>query len=884
MDKLGLNEIREKYLQFFEERGHLRLPSFSVVPKNDPSILLINAGMTPMKPYFTGKEQPPSKRITNCQKCIRTGDIDNVGITDRHGTYFEMLGNFSFGDYFKEEMIPWIWEFCTVVLGMDPDRLYPSVYEEDDEAFDIWEKKVGIPADRIYRFGKEDNFWEHGVGPSGPCTEVYYDRGEKYGCGSPNCAPGCSCDRFTEFWNSVFSQFDKQEDGTYLPLEQKNIDTGVGLERLASMLQDVGSIFEVDTVRSILDQVCALAGKKYKEDRQTDVSIRIITDHIRAAVMMIGDGITPSNNGRGYVLRRLLRRAIRNARHIGISGPFLQVLAEEVIRLNAQAYPELLEHELFIMQTLGSEERSFDRTLEQGNQFLASYIQQAKEAGQSSLASEDVFRLHDTYGFPVDLTKEIAREQGLGIDEEGFYELMEEQRKRAQENTRANVKTAWGGVAFPDALLTLPSTEFTGYDTLVSDAEVLSILVQSADAFDSVERIGTHEDFIFITDKTPFYASGGGQEGDFGIARGEDYVLRVETTSKNANGLYFHHGEVLEGKLEVGDSIRLEVDKENRQATARNHTATHLLHKALRKVLGNHVTQAGSEVNARHLRFDFTHFQQLTVEEIEQITLEVNNAVLENYPVTTDVMSIQEAKDQGAMALFDEKYGDAVRVISVGDYSKELCGGTHLKSSAEIGSFRIIQEASIAAGVRRIEAVTGKLANQYAAEDRGNLRVLADLLKTNATDLQVKLESLVSENRLLRREIESLQAKAAQDQNKGVEELVEKHDDFSVLVTEVHTPDANTMRELGDSLRDKLTPAVVFLAREGEGSLQFLAMASEEAVKAGVHCGNIIKAAAQVAGGGGGGRPNMAQAGGRQVEKLGEALAQAKKLILEQLG
>ncbi len=887
MEKFGLNEIREKYLTFFEEKGHLRLPSFSLVPKDDPSILLINAGMTPMKPYFTGAVEPPAKRITTCQKCIRTGDIENVGYTDRHGTFFEMLGNFSFGDYFKEEMIPWIWEFCTEVLGMDPARLYPSVYEEDDEAFDIWRDKVGLEESRIYRFGKEDNFWEHGTGPCGPCTEVYYDRGEKYGCGKETCAPGCECDRFVEFWNSVFTQFDKQEDDTYLPLAQKNIDTGVGLERLATICQDVGSIFEVDTIHSILDLVCELAGVEYGKSRAIDVPVRIITDHIRSTVMMIGDGITPSNGGRGYVLRRLMRRAIRNGRMLGIEGPFLTQLAEKVIEQSGEAYPELTEHRAFIMNTIANEEKSFDRTLSQGNILLAEYIVATKSGGGEVLPAEDVFRLHDTYGFPLDLTKEIAAEAGLKVDEAGFTKLMEEQRKRAQENTRSNVKTAWGGMTMPEAVGKLRGTEFTGYDELTSEAELLFIVTQNEETGElhTVESLGEGENFLAVTNRTPFYGTGGGQEGDFGrISQGNDVEASVTTTTKTPGGIYLHHGVVLRGILQAGRPVVLVVDRENRRATARNHTTTHLLHKALRQVLGDHVTQAGSEVNAQHLRFDFNHYSALTSAEMAEIERLVNEAILEDYPVTTEIMSISEAKDAGAMALFDEKYGDAVRVVSCGDYSKELCGGTHLQHTSQAGSFRILTESSIAAGVRRIDAVTGQAVLELSMADRTKLQNLAAQLKTSQADLEERVAALQQENKDLGREIQALEAAQTRAQNDGLEAKVETINGIHVLVSEAQAADADGLRDLGDSLRSRLEPVVLALAIKSNDKLNFLVMASPAAVERGIHAGQVVKAAATAAGGGGGGRPDMAQAGAKNVAKLDEALAAAKTTISQQLG
>lgn len=887
MEKLGLNEIREKYLRFFEERGHLRLPSFSLVPKNDPSILLINAGMTPIKPYFTGREKPPASRITTCQKCIRTGDIENVGYTDRHGTFFEMLGNFSFGDYFKAEMIPWIWEFCTEVLGMPGDRLYPSVYEEDDEAYDMWHETVGVPKERIYRFGKADNFWEHGTGPCGPCTEVYFDRGVQYGCGEASCEPGCECDRFVEFWNSVFTQFDRQEDGSYLPLAQKNIDTGVGLERLATIMQDVGSIFEVDTIRSILDKVCAMSGVEYGKTKAIDVPVRIITDHIRSTVMMIGDGITPSNSSRGYVLRRLMRRAIRNGRLLGIEGPFLTELAAEVIRQSGGAYPELLEHEVFIMNTIANEQKSFDRTLQQGNQMLTEYIDAAKAAGTDVLSAEDVFRLHDTYGFPVDLTKEIAAESGLDIDNAGFAALMAEQRLRAQENTRQNVKTAWGGLALPEAVGQAKPTVFSGYETLEDEADLLYLISQNAETGELAlaDSLGEDERFMFVTDRTPFYATGGGQEGDFGLlTQGENCLAEIRSVSKTQSGLYLHQGVVVRGILRVGGKVTLSVDKANRMATARNHTSTHLLHKALREVLGSHVTQAGSEVNADHLRFDFNHFSAVTQAELEQIAQIVNDAILADYAVTTQVMSVAEAKTAGAMALFDEKYGDAVRVVSCEDFSMELCGGTHLRHTAQAGSFRILSESSIAAGVRRIEAVTGARAQALATEDRRRLQLLAAELKSPVTELETRVASLVQDNRDLQRELQQLTAAQARAQNADLYKQAVAVRGVQVLVAAAEAADADGLRDLGDDLRSRLAPAVIVLAREAEGKLNFLVMASPEAVAAGVHAGRAVKAAATTAGGGGGGRPDMAQAGGKLVEKLGDALAAAKAEVYTQLG
>lgn len=886
MKNLGVNELREAYLKFFESKEHLRISSASLVPKNDPSILLINAGMTPMKSYFTGAETPPSKRVTNSQKCIRTADIENVGITDRHGTYFEMLGNFSFGDYFKEEMIPWIWEFCVDVLEMDPERLYPTVYLEDDEAYDIWINKVGIPAERVLKLGKEDNWWEHGTGPSGPCTEVLYDRGEKY-CGKPECKPGHECDRYMEFWNSVFSQFERHEDGTYTELSQKNIDTGVGLERLAVVLQDAGSMFEVDTVKSILDKVCEISNKTYKESKRDDIGIRIITDHIRAAVMMISDGVTPSNNGRGYVLRRLLRRAIRQGELLGIDRNFLEDVAREAILQSKGAYPELETNEEFIIYTINGEENTFRGTLNTGSSILTSYIENNKEEGLSSLSAEQVFLLHDTYGFPVDLTREIAAESSMEIDEAGYHELMDEQRKRAQANTRKNVQSAWGGDKIPKEIHDLEATNFTGYETLKDKGEVLFILKEGHEdeVLQLVQSAEAGEEVIIVTDKTPFFGTGGGQIGDFGIAYNDDVKITVTMTTKNRAKVDFHQSTIVSGVVNVGDTLELEVDEENRWATARNHTATHLLHKALRKCIGTHVTQAGSEFNGEYFRFDFNHQGALTEEQLKEVEDEVNRAILKDLPVATYWQNVQEAKEDGVLALFDETYDEEMRVVSIGgDYSKELCGGTHLQHSSQVGTFRILSEYSVAAGVRRIDAASGFNALRRIDDEREQLRDLAKSLNSNVNEVNQRVSTLLEKNKELEKEIKTLEEEKISAANEDLSTDAINLNGINLLVTEVSTDSVNQMRDLGDKFLSDLAPAIVILGRRDDDKLNFLVMSSDEAINAGVKAGDIVKIAAQVSGGGGGGKANMAQAGGRNVEKLNEALEAAKEAVIEILG
>jgi len=891
MEPLGLNEIRERYLSFFESKGHLRLPSFSLVPKNDPSILLINAGMTPLKPYFTGAEVPPCKRVTTCQKCIRTPDIENVGHTSRHGTYFEMLGNFSFGDYFKEEVIPWAWEFLTENLQMDPEKLYPSVFMDDDEAFAIWRDKIGIPEERITRLGKEDNFWEHGTGPCGPCSEIYFDRGVEHGCGKPDCRPGCECDRFVEIWNLVFSQFDRQEDGTYLPLKQKNIDTGAGLERVACVMQGVDNLFEVDTVRSILDTVCRIAGKTYNANHDDDVAIRVITDHMRSSTMMISDGVLPSNEGRGYVLRRLMRRAARFGRLLGIEDMFLTTVSEAVIEQNKNAYPELLARRDYIMKIISQEEEAFHRTVASGTEILNGLISDAKAAGKSELSGEDAFRLHDTYGFPLDLTKEIAKDAGLSVDEDGFKASMKKQKETARAATKAINDTAWGGTALPDEISKDTSvTEFTGYDSLTADAVVLHIAKKNGDGeLEAVTSANEGEEIIVVLDKTSLYATMGGQVHDEGKVTGEGFDSEVISVEKDNSGKYLHHLKITGGTMSKGDKVKTETDRTVRMSIARNHTATHILQAALRSVLGTHVEQAGSFVGPDRLRFDFTHFTAMTREEISKVEAMVNEVILEDLPVITKVMSYDEASKLGAMALFGEKYGDVVRVVSVGDFDNpfdlEFCGGTHLKSTAQAGQFRIVSETGIASGTRRIEAVTGLKCYEDSVSDRELIEQAASVLKASNDQLIDKCKAILAESKNYQKELAALKkAQAGSFADDAVKTAFDVNGVMAV-VSKCEAADASELRDTADKIRDKLSgAAVVFLAASGDGKVMFTAMATKDAVAKGANCGNVIREAAKICGGGGGGRPDMAQAGGKDASKIDEALAKVKELLGEQIG
>ncbi|MCQ2515585.1 MAG: alanine--tRNA ligase [Saccharofermentans sp.] len=888
MEPLGLNEIRERYLSFFESKGHLRLPSFSLVPKNDPSILLINAGMTPLKPYFTGAETPPCKRVTTCQKCIRTPDIENVGHTSRHGTYFEMIGNFSFGDYFKNEVIPWAWEFLTENLEMPAELLYPSVYEEDDEAFEIWNKVVGVPAEKITRLGKADNFWEHGTGPCGPCSEIYFDRGIEHGCGKPDCRPGCECDRFVEIWNLVFSQFDRQEDGSYLELAQKNIDTGGGLERFACVMQGVENLFEVDTVRRILDTVCQKAGKEYGVNAKDDVAIRVITDHMRSSTMMISDGVLPSNSGAGYVLRRLMRRAARFGKLLGIDGKFLASIAEVVIEQNKDAYPELVQKYTMIMAVINKEEDDFLRTVEAGTAILNDMISAAKAEGKTVLSGEDAFKLHDTYGFPLDLTKEIAADSGLTVDEDGFKAAMKIQKETARQATKENVSnTAWGGNKLPDELLNDKSaTTFEGYEKFETDAKVMYVLKVDEDgALQIASEVFAGDKAIVILDKTTLYATMGGQVCDNGKLTNDSLEAVVTNVEKDTASKYLHSIEVVSGSIKAGDDVKVTIDKERRLSTCRNHSTTHMLQSALRSVLGDHVEQKGSYVDSERLRFDFTHFSAMTAEEIAKVEDIVNSVILEDMPIVTREMPIDEARKLGAMALFGEKYGATVRVVSIGDgYSVEFCGGTHLTQSSQAGQLRIISEAGVASGVRRIEAVTGKAAYELMKADRSTISDIASTLKVNKDQIVKKSESLLGDIKALEKEIASIKKAAAGNVADDLIKGASKVGSVDVVCAKVDAADAAELRDMADGIRDRLENGFVFLAAPSGDKVLFIAMASKNAVAAGAHSGNVIKEAAKVAGGGGGGRPDMAQAGGKDASKVDDALAKALEVLKAQIG
>ena len=878
MKEYGVNELRRMFLEFFESKDHLKMNSFSLVPRNDKSLLLINSGMAPLKPYFTGAEIPPRKRVTTCQKCIRTGDIENVGKTARHGTFFEMLGNFSFGDYFKNEAIAWSWEFLTEVVGLDPDRLYPSVYQDDDEAFEIWNKKIGIPAERIYRFGKEDNFWEHGAGPCGPCSEIYYDRGEKYGCGKPGCTVGCDCDRYMEIWNNVFTQFDNDGNNHYTELVQKNIDTGMGLERLASVVQDVDSIFDVDTVRALRDKVCEFARCEYKKDEEKDVSIRLITDHIRSATFMISDGIMPTNVGRGYVLRRLIRRAARHGRLLGSEGKFLAKLSETVIEGSKDGYPELEEKREFIVQVLTQEENKFNKTIDQGLGILADLEEAMKAAGEKTLSGSDAFRLYDTYGFPLDLTMEILEEKGYQVDEDGFRACMEEQRKRAQESHEVTNYMGADATVY-DEIDASVTTEFIGYDRLeaASKVTVLTTDTELAGALSEGE-MGT----VFV-EETPFYATMGGQQGDKGTITCGDAVFAVEDTIKLLGGKVGHVGRMVSGAIQTGDTVTLSVDAAGRADTCKNHSATHLLQKALKLVLGNHVEQKGSLVTPDRLRFDFAHFQQMTAEELQKVEDMVNEEIQAALPVVTQVMNLEEAKKSGAMALFDEKYAEDVRVVSMGEFSKELCGGTHVDNTGVITAFKIVSESGIAAGVRRIEALTGAGVFRYYREQEERLLEAAKLLKASPASVAEKIGHLLTEMKALQSENEALKSRAARDALGDVMNQVQEVKGVRLLAAKVEGVDMNGLRDLGDQLKEKLGEGVVLLASVADGRVSLMATATDGAMKAGAHAGNLIKAIASVVGGGGGGRPNMAQAGGKNPAGVDEALAKAAEVVAGQI-
>ncbi len=878
MKEYGVNELRRMFLEFFESKDHLKMKSFSLVPHNDKSLLLINSGMAPLKPYFTGAEIPPRRRVTTCQKCIRTGDIENVGKTARHGTFFEMLGNFSFGDYFKNEAIAWSWEFLTEVVGLDPDRLYPSVYLEDDEAFDIWNQKIGIPKERIFRFGKEDNFWEHGAGPCGPCSEIYYDRGEAYGCGKPDCTVGCDCDRYMEVWNNVFTQFDNDGNNHYTELTQKNIDTGMGLERLAVAVQNVDSIFDVDTVRALRDKVCEYACCEYKKDEEKDVSIRLITDHIRSATFMISDGIMPENVGRGYVLRRLIRRAARHGRLLGIQGKFLAKLSETVIEGSRDGYPELEEKKEFIFKVLTQEEDKFNKTIDQGLVILSEMEDAMKAAGKKTLPGADAFKLYDTYGFPLDLTKEILEEKGYDIDEEGFKACMEAQRKQAQESHEVTNYMGADATVY-DEIDPSVTTEFVGYDRLEGESNV-TVLTTGQELTEALTegQVGT----IFV-EKSPFYATMGGQQGDKGEILCGGARFLVEDTIKLLGGKVGHVGRLTEGMIKVGDHVTLKVDASGRADTCKNHSATHLLQKALKLVLGNHVEQKGSLVTPDRLRFDFAHFQQMTQEELVKVEAMVNEEIQASLPVVTEVMDLEAAKKSGAMALFDEKYSENVRVVSMGDFSKELCGGTHVANTSAITAFKIVSESGIAAGVRRIEALTGAGVFAYYKEQEAKLSEAAKLLKTTPASVTEKIRHLLTEMKAMQSEIEALKSKAAKDALGDVMDQVREIKGVKVLASKIEGVDMNGLRDLGDQLKEKLGEGVVLLASVTDGKVSLMATATDGAIKAGAHAGNLIKAVASIVGGGGGGRPNMAQAGGKNPAGVDEAIAKAAEVIENQI-
>ena len=878
MKNAGVNELRRMFLEFFESKGHLAMKSFSLVPHNDNSLLLINSGMAPLKPYFTGQEIPPRRRVTTCQKCIRTGDIENVGKTARHGTFFEMLGNFSFGDYFKREAIHWSWEFLTEVVGLDPDRLYPSVYLEDDEAFEIWNKEIGIAPERIFRFGKEDNFWEHGAGPCGPCSEIYYDRGEKYGCGKPGCTVGCDCDRYMEVWNNVFTQFENDGHGNYEELKQKNIDTGMGLERLAVVVQDVDSIFDVDTIKALLNRVAELAHTEYKKDTDVDVSLRLITDHIRSCTFMISDGIMPSNEGRGYVLRRLLRRAARHGRLIGIEGKFLAELSKTVIDLSKDGYPELEEKKAMILKVLTEEEDKFNKTIDQGLAILGEMEEQMVSADEKVLSGENAFKLYDTYGFPLDLTKEILAEKNFGVDEAGFKAAMDQQREKARK-ARKTTNYMGADVTVYQSIDPSLSTQFIGYGNLECTGRITALTTET----DLVEALTDGQTGTIVTDQTVFYGTMGGQQGDTGVIANDNGEFQVEDTIHLQGGKVGHVGRMVRGMFQNGDPVILKVCESRRQNTCRNHSATHLLQKALRTVLGDHVEQAGSYVDGDRLRFDFTHFSAMTPEEIQKTEALVNEQIKAALEVKTEIMSLEDAKKSGAMALFGEKYGETVRVVKMGDFSTELCGGTHVANTGTIGSFKILSETGIAAGVRRIEALTGDGLMAYYQETERQLHEAAKAAKTMPASLASKIESMLDEIKALHSENEKLKSKLAKDSLGDAASQARDLEGIKVLAVKVGDVDMNGLRNLGDQLKDKLGGGVIVLASVTDGKVNLMATAAEDAQKKGAHAGNLIKAVAGLIGGGGGGRPNMAQAGGKNPEGLDACLEKVYEVVKDQL-
>ena len=869
----GLNELREMFLSYFESKDHLRLPSFSLVPQNDKSILLINAGMTPMKPWFKGEEEPPRRRVCTCQKCIRTGDIDNVGHTARHGTYFEMLGNFSFGDYFKHEAIAWSWEFLTKVVGLEEDRLYPSVYLDDDEAFDIWNKEIGIPKEKIFRFGKADNFWEHGSGPCGPCSEIYYDRGEKFGCGKPDCTVGCDCDRYIEIWNNVFSQFDNDGHNNYTELKQKNIDTGMGLERLAVVCQDVNSLFDVDTVMNITNKVSQLTGAFYGQSEKRDVSLRVITDHIRAATFMICDGILPSNEGRGYVLRRLLRRAARHGKLLGVNDPFLYQVVDTVIHENECQYADLREKQTYITKVIRTEEESFARTIDGGMRIFSEMLTEHQAKGETVFSGADAFKLYDTFGFPIDLTAEMAADEGLTVDEEAFRKLMQEQKERAREARKALGDLGWAGVEFGKEV---PSTEFVGYDLTACNATVVALVCDD----ELCGQMEAGSDGIVVLDKTPFYAEMGGQVGDHGVITAKGMTFTVTDVQKNKGGKFMHYGHVAEGVVKVGDTVQPAIDVQRRKAICRAHSTTHLLDAALKKVLGDHVHQAGSLVEPDRLRFDFTHFEAITPEQVHQIEWLVNDAILEGYPVVTEVLPIEEAKKKGAVAMFGEKYGETVRVVEMGEFSMELCGGTHLDNTAKAGPFRIKSESSVASGVRRMEATTGRLSLEGMEKSRGVLSKAAQFFKAAPSELLERLEQQAGEMKQLRQALDKFKSEASLGEAKQFLAAAKTVKGLHVLTGTRHGLDANAMRKMGDFLRDKDPAVVGVLASIAEDKITFLAVCGKTAVEKGVKAGDLVKLVSGICGG----KPDSAMGGGSDLLKVDDALAAVDDFVSEKLG
>ena len=873
----GLNELREMFLSFFESKGHLRLPSFSLVPQNDKSILLINAGMTPMKPWFKGEEEPPRRRVCTCQKCIRTGDIENVGKTARHGTYFEMLGNFSFGDYFKHEAIAWSWEFLTEVVGLEPDRLYPSIYLDDDEAFDIWNKEVGIPAERIFRFGKEDNFWEHGSGPCGPCSEIYYDRGPEYGCGKPGCTVGCDCDRYIEIWNNVFSQFDNDGHGHYTELKQKNIDTGMGLERLACVCQNVDSLFDVDTVMNITHKVSQLTGAHYGETEKRDVSLRVITDHIRSATFMICDGILPSNEGRGYVLRRLLRRAARHGKLLGVNDPFLYQVVDTVIHENEGQYPDLREKQTYITKVIRTEEENFGRTIDGGMKIFSDLLAEHKQKPEKIFSGADAFRLYDTFGFPIDLTMEMAADEGLSVDESAFQKLMKEQKERAREARKALGDLGWAGVEFGKDV---PATEFVGYDHSECDAKIVAIVADE----ELREEAGAGAEAVVVLDHSPFYAEMGGQVADHGTITADGVVFTVADVQKNKGGKFMHYGRLAQGVLHVGDTVHAAIDMERRKAIQRAHSTTHLLDAALKKVLGDHVHQAGSLVEPDRLRFDFTHFEAISPEELRQVEELVNDAVLEGYPVVTEVLPIEEAKKKGAVAMFGEKYGETVRVVEMSDFSVEFCGGTHVDNTAKAGPFRIKSESSVASGVRRIEATCGKLSLKAMESSQGVLSRAAQFLKTAPSGLLERMEQQANEMKQLRQALEKFKAEASLGEARQFLASAKTVKDLHVLATTRNGVDTAELRTMGDFLRDKDPKAVAVIASINGEKITFLAVCGKEAVARGIKAGDLVRHVSAICGGKGGGKPDSAMGGGSDPLKVDDALASVDDFVSEKLG